>query len=72
MGSRATGLALALACLSVAEGTATVWGEVRTVPVHAGRLTDTFDPLAVHVYELNAAPDAVDEPQSLRRHRIAA
>ena len=54
-----------------AEGTATVWGEVRTVPVHAGRLTDTFDPLAVHVYELNLspAPEAIDEPQSLHRRR---
>ena len=57
------------------EGKAGVWDEVRTVPVHGGSLVDTFDPLAVHVYELNGptlaspAPTSADEPQPMRRRR---
>ncbi len=57
------------------DGKADVWREVRTVPVHADSFTDTFDPLAVHVYGLSEtvlgspAPTAADEPQPMRRHR---
>ncbi len=57
------------------DGTASVWDEARTVPVHAGSLTDAFDPLAVHIYELESAPAAApappmaEEPQPMRRHR---
>jgi hypothetical protein len=35
------------------DGTAKVYGTDRTVEIKSGRLADTFEPMDVHVYELN-------------------
>lgn len=61
------------------DGTASVWGEGRTVRIVDGGLIDDFGPLAVHVYDFHTAsgptvgppqPPAPDaEPDRRGRHR---
>jgi hypothetical protein len=48
----ASTLSTQLTVSSLTNGTATVYGENRTVPVSGGVITDNFNPWAVHIYQI--------------------